>query len=118
MAGITILQLACDGKPQLPTDGQNKVQNVESPQKIPTKMEPAVVSVSPQGKGVGVFGLEGSPGMTGDNTDGPLKDPKVSRLLVVTKACVHSLSAFIHLYNFSFSLCPQLLKSLKTCRAR
>ena len=95
MAGVTILQLACDGKPQLPTD---KIQDVESPQKMPTTMEPAVVSVSPQGKGVGVFGLEGSPGMTGDNTDGPLKDPKVSRFVAV----VHTLHIkFAFIINFT-----------------
>jgi hypothetical protein len=83
MAGITVLQLAHDGQPQLPTDGQNKLEDIESPQKMATTMEPVVVSISPQGKGVGVFGLKGSPGMAGDNTDGPLKDPKVGRLLVV-----------------------------------
>lgn len=101
MAGIAILQLASDGKPQLLTDSQsaassrgspNKMQDVESPQKMSVKMEPAVVSVSPQGKGVGVFGLEGSPGMTGDNSDEPLKDPKVSRFLVV---CIYTLCTFI-----------------------
>ena len=97
MAGITVLQLASDGNQQLTTDGHNvtgaqtassggspnKMEDVESPQKTSIKMEPTVVSVSPQGKGVGVFGLEGSPGMGGDQSDGPLKDPKVSTLLMV-----------------------------------
>ena len=111
MAGIAVLQLASDGKPELATDGQgaqsaliggspNKMQDVESPQKMSAKMEPAIVSVSPQGKGVGVFGLEGSPGMAGDNSDGPLKDPKVSRFLVVhAPLYTFFISICIHLYN-------------------
>lgn len=98
MAGLTVLQLACDGQPQLPTDGQNKLETTESPHKMAgTTMEPAVVSISPQGKGVGVFGLKGSPGMAGDNTDGPLNDPKVRRVLIV----VHmKLNFYIHLFDF------------------
>ena len=110
MAGITVLQLACDGQPQLPTDGQNKLKDVESPRKMATKMEPGVVSVSPQGKGVGVFGLEGSPGMTGDNTDGPIKDPKVgTRFACTVHSCVHIMLVYILCYytlvQFSASVC-------------
>lgn len=117
MAGITVLQLACDGQPQLPTDTQRKLEATGSPQKMATTMEPAVVSVSPQGKGVGVFGLKGSPGMGGDNTDGPLNDPKVRTVPIV----MHMKFVYNFVYTcsiFSFSLCPHLAKSLKACRAR
>lgn len=88
MAGIAFLQLSPDGKSQLTTEDHNmacvssggqspdKIHDGESPKSL-TKMGIDVVSVSPQGKGVGVFGLEGSPGICGHETDGPLKDPKV-----------------------------------------
>ena len=89
MAGITFLQLSPDGKPQLTTEDHNmacvasggqsdNIQAGESPKSL-TKVGIDVVSVSPQGKGVGVFGLEGSPGICGHECDGQLKDPKVSR---------------------------------------
>ena len=91
MAGIAFLQLSPDGKPQLTPEDHNmacvasggqspeKIQaGCESPKSI-AKVGIDVVSVSPQGKGVGVFGLEGSPGICGHESDGPLKDPKVNR---------------------------------------
>lgn len=99
MAGIAILQLASDSKPQIATDGHiamvtksessDKMQNKASSPCTSAIMEPGVVSVSPQGKGVGVFALEGSSGMGGDKSDGLLKDPKVSRLLLAADYIVH-----------------------------
>jgi len=54
-----------------------KVQG--SPEKSPhvLKMDSGEVKTSPQGKGVGIFGLEGSPTII-TQVDGPAKDPKVS----------------------------------------
>lgn len=100
MAGIAFLQLSPDGKPQLTTEdhsvtgvasgGQSpdKLQADGSPKSL-AKAGTDVVSVSPQGKGVGVFGLEGSPGICGHESDGPLKDPKVSRNSHTKSFCVH-----------------------------
>ena len=92
---MDVLHLASDGKPQLTMDDQGQVGtesvtlstckespkkmcNIESPRESTTKMEPTMVSVSPQGKGVGVFGLESSPGSSGQKSDELLKDPKVN----------------------------------------
>jgi len=53
-----------------------KVQG--SPEKSPhvLKMDSGEVKTSPQGKGVGIFGLEGSPTII-TQVDGPAKDPKL-----------------------------------------
>lgn len=77
MAGISVHHL---GKPQITLDEGDstsvKMQESES-EPMAVKIEPAVVSVSPQGKGVGVFGIDGSHEVDGQKNEGPLKDPKV-----------------------------------------
>ena len=125
MAGIAVLQLSTDGKPLVTTEDRNvgvpkgvtssgrspdKTRGVES-QKMLSSVGSDVVSISPQGKGVGVFGLEGSPGIGGHENDGPLKDPKVNRKFIplfLTTTC----------QQFSSNLCLQLLTSLSTSRSR
>ena len=93
MAGIGILQLTADGEPQC-SNSDYRMSGTESvtggvsdkmcDNESQNKVEPVVVSVSPQGKGVGVFGLEGSPRIGSQKNEGPLKDPKVNGLLHIS----------------------------------
>ena len=82
MAGISVLHLA---QPQVtlddnesPISTSGKVEEIDGHQTTLTRAEPDVVSVSPQGKGVGVFGMDDSHKVDGQKSEEPLKDPKVN----------------------------------------
>lgn len=75
MAGIAVVNM-----PATPTAGMDppRVKGQGSPEKNPhvARRDSGEVKTSPQGKGVGVFGLEGSPTINGQ-VNGLTKDPKV-----------------------------------------
>ena len=80
MAGISVLHLT---QPQDTLDknespvSSGKVEEIDSHQATLAITEPGVVSVSPQGKGVGVFGMDDGHKVDSQKSEGPLKDPKV-----------------------------------------
>lgn len=101
MAGIAVFQSTSDGKPQSTSNDHDMADTESVPnssafisgsksQLTLAEVELPDVSVSPQGKGVGVFGLEGSPGVSGIKNEGPLKDPKV-QYMDITCACTCTL---------------------------
>lgn len=75
MAGIAVVNM-----PAMPTAGMDppRVKGQGLPEKNPhvARRDSGEVKTSPQGKGVGVFGLEGSPTINGQ-VNGLTKDPKV-----------------------------------------
>ena len=75
MAGAAVVNM-----PTTPTAGMDspRMKGQGSPEKHQhvARRDSGEVKISPQGKGVGVFGLEGSPTINGQ-VNGLTKDPKV-----------------------------------------
>ena len=72
MAGLTDVVFPVDSLSKL------KMESSSEQGMAPSSGGPAPKVASPQGKGVGLFALET---MAGEEVDGKIKDPKVSRML-------------------------------------
>ena len=82
MAGTTAVEVPVTLNSTTIVNESPRMEGHRSPEKSPLKMDSGEVKTSPQGKGVGIFGLEGSPTVI-TQVDGPAKDPKVSIIYAV-----------------------------------